>query len=885
MMNKISDPPNIPDYEILRKIGKGAYGEVWLAKSITDALRAIKIVSRSDFDDEKNFEREFEGVQKFEPLSRDHAGLIHLLHVGRGQYQESGDSFYYYVMELGDDIVNGRNFIPAEYEARTLRSDMLLSDKKPQAVIHCVDVGIVLADALQYLHTQGLSHRDIKPANIIFVNGKPKLADIGLVAATGQRTFVGTEGFVPPEGPGSSNADVYSLGKVLYEMVTGLDRLQFPELPELFHPDTNTKQWQDFNYILCSTCDPNFKNRNIFTGEELSTNLQLLLKGKKLKKNSKSIRIVTFMLAALLLIVGISYLRQKQFLLEEKDPIVQVPQSNNNLSKQANTTGVDESSNSKQPKKIINKSLVVFNVSPSDGVEVISESGEFLGVFEQLELESQYEIGEKINFTLRKENYEDYEVDFIVPDSISRIHHEIIVLKKDRIPVNGKIWFDSLSQIYRAMGDSHVTSLMDIATWKRYAEQNIELEAMEPVVVPFKSHHSQPARNIIFISEQQADKLAEFLTDQAKKEGRLNDNFTIKAVRAKVKDLEYHISKHKGLLPLRMQVINLPTANLNIKVSPIDAEIYIDGKFKGFANETNFKVKSGIRTLEIKREGYTSYTKMVFFEIGKISEYEPIRLIKNDSLNSTTLWENKLGMRFIPINENLMSGVWETRIRDYKEYCNAKGLVMPRSSYNQILVKPIVGITFNEAKEFVEWLNETDRSAKLLPEYAYYAIPTDEEWSAIVGLKEDRTLAIEEKSQESFNVYPWEKQWSIEGENKLVPLKTDLLPLGNFSDETRRKHLDLDNNYFEGYTDGHNELSPVGCYPANKFGVCDLAGNVSEMVANTVDNGRLQVLRGSNFKSSTTKQLRSSYRSYIPVGTVNENTGFRIVIRLESSKN
>ena len=57
-----------------------------------------------------------------------------------------------------------------------------------------------MADALDHIHNAELAHRDIKPSNIIFVDGVPKIADIGLVAATGQRTFVGTEGFVPPKG-------------------------------------------------------------------------------------------------------------------------------------------------------------------------------------------------------------------------------------------------------------------------------------------------------------------------------------------------------------------------------------------------------------------------------------------------------------------------------------------------------------------------------------------------------------------------------------------------------------------------------------------------------------------------------------------------------------
>src|SRR5206468_2532672 len=78
---------------------------------------------------------------------------------------------------------------------------------------------LALTSALAFLHEQGLIHRDIKPSNIIFVQGQPKLADIGLVAGSDETcSFVGTEGFIPPEGPGTPAADVYSLGKVLMEL-------------------------------------------------------------------------------------------------------------------------------------------------------------------------------------------------------------------------------------------------------------------------------------------------------------------------------------------------------------------------------------------------------------------------------------------------------------------------------------------------------------------------------------------------------------------------------------------------------------------------------------------------------------------------------------------
>src|SRR5215831_15276211 len=92
-------PPTIPDHELLKKIGGGSYGEVWLARNVMGTLRAVKIIYRSSFDHDRPFEREFEGIQKFEPLSRAHPSQLSILHVGRND--QAG--YFYYVMELADD--------------------------------------------------------------------------------------------------------------------------------------------------------------------------------------------------------------------------------------------------------------------------------------------------------------------------------------------------------------------------------------------------------------------------------------------------------------------------------------------------------------------------------------------------------------------------------------------------------------------------------------------------------------------------------------------------------------------------------------------------------------------------------------------------------------
>src|SRR2546422_8307468 len=94
-------PPTIPDHELLRRIGQGSYGEVWLARNVMGEYRAVKIVHRAAFGgDNRPFEREFEGIRKFEPISRSHESQVNILHVG---LNEAAGCFYY-VMELADSV-------------------------------------------------------------------------------------------------------------------------------------------------------------------------------------------------------------------------------------------------------------------------------------------------------------------------------------------------------------------------------------------------------------------------------------------------------------------------------------------------------------------------------------------------------------------------------------------------------------------------------------------------------------------------------------------------------------------------------------------------------------------------------------------------------------
>src|SRR5436190_5204178 len=236
--------PRIHDHEVLRLIGRGAYGEVWLARGVTGALRAVKVVWRADYDYPEAFEREFEAIMRDEPVSRKHAGLVPILQVGRSE----DESFYYYVMELADDVDSGRDFTAETYRPLTLMARMRKERRLTSA--ECLQHGATIAEALHFMHQHGLIHRDVKPSNLIFTDGVCRLADIGLVALLGQRSFVGTEGFVAPEGPGTAQSDIFSLGMVLYEASTGKDRLDFPDLPTANESGEGIQEWRRLHNVV-----------------------------------------------------------------------------------------------------------------------------------------------------------------------------------------------------------------------------------------------------------------------------------------------------------------------------------------------------------------------------------------------------------------------------------------------------------------------------------------------------------------------------------------------------------------------------------------------------------------------------------------------------------
>ena len=260
----IERPPKTPGYKLFHPpFGEGVYGKVWLARNAKKEWRALKVIYLAKFDNHVDpYEREFNGVSRYKPVSDKHPGLLRVDFISEKQ-----NGCFYYVMELGDSVEPGWEKEPSKYKPRDLFNERAGTHGHRLPVRECVRIGLALTDALEFLHQRGLTHRDIKPQNIIFVNGQPKMADLGLIAeirpADQTGTFVGTPGYMPPppESPGTPQADIYALGMLLYVISTGRGAAFFPEIATTL---VDTKEPADFfplNTVILKACQADASKR------------------------------------------------------------------------------------------------------------------------------------------------------------------------------------------------------------------------------------------------------------------------------------------------------------------------------------------------------------------------------------------------------------------------------------------------------------------------------------------------------------------------------------------------------------------------------------------------------------------------------------------------
>jgi WD40 repeat protein/tRNA A-37 threonylcarbamoyl transferase component Bud32 len=211
-------PPEVPGYEVLGELGRGGMGVVYKARHLKlNRIVALKMVlagGHAGPDDLQRFQREAEAAAR---LQHPHIVQIHEI----GQHQ-------------------GLPYFTLEYTAGGSLKQKLAHQPQPPA--EAARLTELLAQAVQHAHRQGVIHRDLKPANVLLTeDGAPKVTDFGLAKPlessdelTHTGAILGTPSYMAPEqaagkvkevGPA---ADVYALGAVLYEMLTGRPPFQGP---------------------------------------------------------------------------------------------------------------------------------------------------------------------------------------------------------------------------------------------------------------------------------------------------------------------------------------------------------------------------------------------------------------------------------------------------------------------------------------------------------------------------------------------------------------------------------------------------------------------------------------------------------------------------------
>jgi len=907
----------LPQYEITGILGRGGMGAVYEGRQAKlDRRVAIKVLPETftQGEDELNF------AKRFEQEARAMANLDHPAIISVYDFGETSEGQLYFVME----------FIDGMDIHQYLHSH---GGKLPQEDALAIVAHVL--DALEYAHSHGIVHRDIKPANILLNReGRVKIADFGLAKKFGEavdpsapmltmsNVAVGTPDFVAPEAldpeaKPDHRADLYAVGVMLYQMLTGriprgrwempseLDAAIDPRLDEIVGKamESNPENRYASAAAVRADLDAIFSQplAKVEAGEESDAVAAAVpvttgVRGAGGKRPASGGRpkpatpekpklALYGGIAAAVLVAGLIVMGMRGG--KEEKP---------------SGTGVPPVASTEEAGEPEHASVAAAPEVPRNA----EDSGRAAPV--------QEESGRDILPVASREETVESEQASVAADS-------------------GVPPVEDIGRMPMPQEESGTGILPVVST-----EQTVEPEPA-PVVVtapptsptadsppPTESANQEPStKNEEPGTKNQellpipglAPRLEAYLAARREQTGELAANY-LRALEARLGQaadagdlaLATAFDEEKARIEtLKTSLAEAPEDPFAALEGSADLPELPEGAPEGLAalrgtweserarirEDLDGKLAASLQVLEGEltrardfenarsvlafREGLggtSEHTEQTVAETTPAPADAPPRGVDPDLAQATKEqpFENSLGMKFVPVpGTDVLFCIHETRYRDYAEYAKRAREGVDGGWKNQTNDgfeirrggddHPVTRVSWEDAKAFCAWLSEKEGRT--------YRLPTDREWSIAVGIGDLEEWDADTTPESVFkpqDIFPWGTEWPPPA------------GAGNYSDESRRAKAPRDDaSYIDGYDDGFPTTAPVMSFVPNEFGLYDLGGNVWEWCEDWFDaSNEHRVLRGGSWYRRERGNLLSSHRTHNAPTLRGVSSGFRVVL-------
>ena len=248
-------------------------------------------------------------------------------------------------------------------------------------------------------------------------------------------------------------------------------------------------------------------------------------------------------------------------------------------------------------------------------------------------------------------------------------------------------------------------------------------------------------------------------------------------------------------------------------------------------------------------------------------------------------WKNSLDMRYVPVGD-IWFATTETRVRDFDAFFQAQsydatggmwshqrdgfkdhGHSWQNPGFPQSPEHAVVGISWDDAKYFCDWLTAKERAEGALTAAQTYRLPTDREWSEAAGLPYENGATPDVRSGKITGLYPWGKTWP-------PPANA-----GNYAGSEAKPGAPDDLAVIPNFRDAFPRTCAVPGHVPNALGISDLGGNVWEWCGDAFNKTRgWRTLRGGSWATSRADEMLASFRRPVDPSFRHDDIGFRCVI-------